>query len=142
VAEVWLRCGATPARRQNIEKSTRTRVIVADKRVHILGAVDNIHQVRRVSTKAVLLCGRRARTPALGLWLLCILCPVFVQGLDLSGLHAAFQSAPNAAARPLAGRTPACVQAKTVISDLVLGRPAAKANRKLAAISGRLKRDL
>ena len=42
----------------------------------------------------------------------------------------------------LAGRTPACVQAKTVISDLVLGRPAAKANRKLAAISGRLKRDL
>ena len=33
-------------------------------------------------------------------------------------------------------------QAKTVISDLVLGRPIAKANRKLAAISGRLKREL
>jgi len=33
-------------------------------------------------------------------------------------------------------------QAKVVISDLVLGRPTAKANRKLAAISGRLKREL
>ena len=32
-------------------------------------------------------------------------------------------------------------QAKVVISDLVLGRPTAKANRKLAAISGRLKRE-
>jgi len=62
--------------RQNIEKSTRTRVIVADKRIHVLGAIDNIDQ------------------------------------------------------------------AKTVISDLVLGRPTAKANRKLAAISGRLRREL
>ena len=36
---------AQAGRRQNIEKSTRTRVIVADKRVHILGAVDNVDQV-------------------------------------------------------------------------------------------------
>jgi len=68
--------GSKGKTRENIEKSTRTRVIVADKRIHILGAIDNIDQ------------------------------------------------------------------AKTVISDLVLGRPTAKANRKLAAISGRLKREL
>ena len=33
-------------------------------------------------------------------------------------------------------------QVKTVISDLVLGRPTVKANRKLASIAGRLKREL
>ena len=37
--------------RENIEKSTRTRVIIADKRVHILGAIDNIEQVKTLDPK-------------------------------------------------------------------------------------------
>jgi len=59
-----------------IEKSTRTRVVVADKKVHVMGSVDSIQH------------------------------------------------------------------AKNVISDLVLGRPTARANRKLSAIATRYKREL
>ncbi|KAJ1471645.1 hypothetical protein T484DRAFT_3502496 [Baffinella frigidus] len=58
-----------------IEDSTRTRLVVADKRVHVMGSRDGITQARRV------------------------------------------------------------------IGDLILGRPTAKANKKLAAISGRLRRE-
>ncbi|EKX38439.1 hypothetical protein GUITHDRAFT_115406 [Guillardia theta CCMP2712] len=57
-------------------KSTRTRVVVADKKVHVMGSVDSIQH------------------------------------------------------------------AKNVISDLVLGRPTARANKKLSAIATRYKREL
>jgi len=34
------------------------------------------------------------------------------------------------------------LQAKNVVSDLILGRPTAKANRKLSAIASRLKHEM
>eukprot|EP00960_Hanusia_phi_P037264 752824-Hanusia_phi.AAC.3 len=71
--------------------STRTRVVVADKKVHVMGER--------------------------WLWLACALIRD-------------------------AGSVDSIQHAKNVISDLVLGRPTARANRKLSAIATRYKREL
>jgi hypothetical protein len=44
--------------------------------------------------------------------------------------------------RQVMGSRDGITQARRVVSDLILGRPTAKANRKLAAISGRIRREL
>ncbi len=205
--------------KQHIEEATRTRVVIADHRVHVLGSIDGIQQARlqhpnasiaahsggwgrergegngakdhvpclmggesgdgtadalggvypgramktpfaslaRTHTCAAIGANRYSRVLELSSPPFCyrrsiatgaprnrphidtITCQQQARYFDwLRALRAGWQ---RGVARPGNVTTNGSRQARNVISDLVMGRPTAKANKKLSAISARFNRD-